>query len=696
MEKFSTWIINHKKTVIILFVIVVVFSLLATNFVGINYDLVDYLPNEMSSKAGVNVMTDEFNYTGMVDVMLEDTTIKDAQKIVDEINAIDGVSGILWIGTVSDLKQPISYANESAIKSYWNNNNALLQIQFEKSNFDETSLAATNKIDEIIDGKGYISGGGKVAQSTVDGITKNIQAALIIIVPVIILILCLTMSSFFEIILILGTIGISIFINNGTNIFLGSISFASNSASSILQLAIVLDYTIFLIHRFTEENETCHDPKQAMILAMKKSASSIVSSAATTIIGFLALCFMTFKIGPDMGIVLAKGILISLICVFTILPVTILYTYKLINKTRHKTILPPLKKFGKWLVKGKWVILIVVVLIAVPSFLAQSQNNFIYGSQDETETSIDIQKIEENFGSQNRMVVLMKKGDKLSEQALSEKISELEYVNSITGLYSIVDVATPEEMLPSDALDKLQSENYSMYSVTVNAPAQSEQAMSTYEQIDALAKQYYDDYYVTGETASTYDLKIVSQHDYLVVMFVSILAVGIVLLIMFRSISLPIILLAVIEVAIWLNMSLSYFMNVPMQFIAYLIVSSLQLGATIDYAILMTNRYKLARTFMPPGAAAVEALEKAGPSILTSCLTLGATGFTLYAAFDQIMLKAMGLLVGRGAFISGAMVLIALPPLLVLCDKFIGYTTIKWRKESLAAPQNKENKKIEK
>ncbi|MEG0914267.1 MAG: MMPL family transporter, partial [Christensenellaceae bacterium] len=360
MEKFSTWIINHKKTVIILFVIVVVFSLLATNFVGINYDLVDYLPNEMSSKAGVNVMTDEFNYTGMVDVMLEDTTIKDAQKIVDEIDAIDGVSGILWIGTVSDLKQPISYANESAIKSYWNNNNALLQIQFEKSNFDETSLAATNKIDEIIDGKGYISGGGKVAQSTVDGITKNIQAALIIIVPVIILILCLTMSSFFEIILILGTIGISIFINNGTNIFLGSISFASNSASSILQLAIVLDYTIFLIHRFTEENETCHDPKQAMILAMKKSASSIVSSAATTIIGFLALCFMTFKIGPDMGIVLAKGILISLICVFTILPVTILYTYKLINKTRHKTILPPLKKFGKWLVKGKWVILIVV------------------------------------------------------------------------------------------------------------------------------------------------------------------------------------------------------------------------------------------------------------------------------------------------------------------------------------------------
>ncbi len=692
MEKFAKIIVKHKKTVIVLFIIGIILSMAFSRLVTVNYDMIEYLPNTMPSINAIDKLDEEFKFNGTTEVMLENVSVKEAEKIVTQIEGVEGIRNILWLGSTVDLNQPIEYADKNTVNNFYKNNNALLQIMFEKGNFDTVTLSAMDDIYSIIGEKGYVTGQAQSAKHTIESIGSNIQMAMVILIPIICLVLILTMNSFFEVVLLLSTIGISILLNSGTNIILGEISFASTSAASILQLAIAMDYTIFLIHRFTEENKKFDNPNDAMISAIKHSASSILASGTTTVAGFLALIFMTFRIGYDMGIVLAKGIVLSLICVFTILPVLVLYTYKLIEKTKHKSIFPSLKKFGAGIVKIRWGILATVILIALPVYLAQNSNKFIYASQDGSDVTVAQSKIEESFGAQNKTILLVPKGEKLTEKQMVDEIKTLPHVTSVLGLYTSIDPELPESMLPKNISKQFLSDNYSMYAIIINATTESKEAFATFNAIDDLAKNCYKEYYLTGATPSSWDLKVVGEQDYLVVMLISILAVGLVLIIMFKSATLPVILLLVIEIAIWLNMSVAYFGNVSMQFIAYLIVSSLQLGATIDYAILYTNRYRQARGEMLPKEAAAHAMDTAGPSILTSSITLGITGIALYISFDDLMLKSMGLLVGRGAFISGFMVILALPAFLVILDKVIEKTTYKWNAQTVHIPQKSQKR----
>lgn len=681
MDRIIRWILNHKRFVIAIYIVVIVVSILLSQLVDINFNMADYLPKEMPSRKAIDIIEKEYAYNGSANVMLKGLSPVEVMDYEKQIENLPEVDQVIWLDDIIDMNQPLSYADPELVEQYFKDNSALMQVIFKEYDYAESTTMALDKISDIISDKGYISGPAVNAENLKSSVQGNTKTGMIVLLPIILLILILATDSYFETILFLGTIGISIVLNNGSNIIFGEISFMTSSASSLLQVAIAMDYAIFLLHRFSEERKKTDDMKEAMVQAVKHSFSSISASAFTTVIGFLALVFMSFKIGLDMGLVLAKGIVISLITVMTLLPVLVLGSLKLIDKTHHRSIIPSFKKLERVLEKGRYITLTLLVVLAFVAYLGQSSNEFLYGGGDNQlskEATIAFEETEKVFGKHNQVILMVPRGDKISESKMVEDLSNEPYVDTIQGMYSLVDPEIPDHMIPQAVKDQFLSKNYSRYMLNLNTDIETPQSIAAIESANTLVSKYYNEFHMTGETPNVVDMRDVSKSDYFIVTFISIAAVGLILLITFRSISLPLILLTVIEVSIWINMSVSYFSGAQTLFLGYLIVTALQLGATIDYAILLTNRYVESRKTLDPHESAVEAITKAGQSILTSAGILGVAGLTISFVFTQATMKQMGLLVGRGAIISGLMVFIVLPQLLVIFDKIIGVTTLKW------------------
>lgn len=681
MNKITGFIVNRKILIIIIYTALVLISLLSSLGVSVNFNLADYLPEEASSKKAIQILEDEYENNGSANLFIEGLSISEVTSVKKEIKEIDGVKNAVWLDDVTDINIPLDYINNDLKDNYYKDGYALIQLLFEENDYNPNSAKAIIEIEELIGENGVLTGPAVASTNLIDSIGTSIIYGLILILVIIIGILILSTTSYFEVLLFLITIGVSVLINNGTNIIFGEISFITSSASAILQIAIAMDYSIFLLHRFSEEKKKTDDPKRAMALAIKHSMSSISASAVTTMVGFLALTFMSFRIGFDMGLVLAKGILISMITIMTLLPVLALLSKKPLEKTTHKNFLPSFRKMEKALEKGRYVILVLVVLIAALAFMGQSNNQFLYGaesSQASDKDNAELEKVTDVFGSQNMAMLIVPNDDILSEANMVDDIKGLESISDISGMYALVDETIPEYMIPQALKDQFISENYSRYFINLKTKVESEQAFEAHEEILAIAGEYFDEYYITGQTPSTYDIKMVSEKDYKVVNTISIVAVGLILLITFKSILLPLLLLFIIQASIWMNMAIPYYMGTEMLFIGYLIVSSMQLGATIDYAILLTNRFKASRQLLGPHEAAVEAITQVGGSIFTSATILGAAGIIIGLVFDQPSMSIMGTLIGRGALISGAMVMFALPQLLVIFDPLIKFTTLKW------------------
>jgi predicted RND superfamily exporter protein len=359
----------------------------------------------------------------------------------------------------------------------------------------------------------------------------------------------------------------------------------------------------------------------------------------------------------------------------------VLGSIKLIDKTHHRSIFPSFKKLERVLEKGRYVTLALLIVIALVSYLGQSSNEFLYGGGDNQlseKSTIAIEETEKVFGKHNKVVLMVPRGYKINESKMVKDLSNEPYIDNVQGMYSLVDPEIPDHMIPDMVKDQFLSENYSRYMLNLNTDIETPRSIAAIESINKLVSKYYNEYHMTGETPNVVDMRDVSKSDFFIVTIVSIAAVGVILLITFKSISIPLILLAIIEVSIWINMSISYFSGSKLLFLGYLIVTALQLGATIDYAILLTNRYVDSRKSFDTHTSAIEAITKAGQSILTSSGILGVAGLTISIIFGQATLKELGLLVGRGAIISGLMVFLVLPQLLVIFDKFIGVTTYKW------------------
>ncbi|WP_202709489.1 efflux RND transporter permease subunit [Sporosalibacterium faouarense] len=683
MKTLANFIVEKRKLILIIFLIFTAISIIFIPTVGVNYNLSSYLPSDMNTKKAIDVMDEEFNLSGQAQAMIEDITIPEALDLKEKIKNIDGVKGVIWLDDLVDVYEPMDFLDEELIESYYKGSTALFQIEFSEDDYSLNTGAAINDIEEIIGEKGILGGTAVSTKAMRESTLKEVLSISMMALPLFILILLLTTQSWFEPVIYLSVIGISVLINMGTNAIFGDISFITQSSAAILQFALSMDYSLFLLHRFTEERDKGLEVNQAMKVAIRESFSSLASSCLTTVAGFAALMFMRYRIGQDMSLVLGKGILLSLISVVFLLPGVTIVFHKVIEKTYHGSVLPSLEKLGRKTVNLRFIVILVVCILVIPAYLAQGSNSFIYGetsitSSEETETGHAQKMIEEKFGVYNPIALLVSKGDIPTEIDVTNTLEDKPYISSVQGLVTVVDPNIPREALPNEVLSNFVSENYSRLILTLNTPVESEITFNAIDDLHNTLKKYYDDdYYLIGTSSSVSDIKEVVDKDFTVVNLISIIAVAVIMAITFRSITLPILLVLVIKSAIWINMSVPYFMNSQLSFIGYMIVSAIQLGATIDYAILLTNRYMDNRKSMAKKDAAVSAIRDSGWSVITSALILFVAGMGVRFMSSISGVSEMGLLIGRGAALSGIMVLVVLPQLLVMFDSVIDKTTFK-------------------
>ena len=673
MKKFYMSLVNHRKTMVMIFTMVFVVCLLLGNLVKVNYDINDYLPESSPSTVSLELMQEEFD-GGIPNarIMISDVTIPEALEYKEKLEAVDGVTAVTWLDDVVSIFVPLSTLDTDTLETYYKDNNALFTVTIE----EDRRIEAVSSIRELIGEDNAMTGSAvSTAISTTETVLE-INKISIFTVLFVLVVLVMTTNSWMEPLIVLIGLGLAIVINNGTNLIFGEISFVTNAAGSILQLAVSLDYSVFLLHRFEECRQENPDVKAAMTEALCKSTSSILSSGLTTVIGFLALVLMQFRLGPDLGLALAKGVAISLITVFVFMPSFILLTYKWLDKTRHKDLLPKFDLFGKSVQKMTIPMVCIFVILIIPAYLASNANDYYYGSSNifgnETQLGSDTAVIESVFGKSDTYVLMVPAGDTATETELSQELNNLPQVTSIISYVDLAGAEIPLEYLDENTLSQLISKNYSRMVLSVDVPYEGEETFALVEQVRNIAQKYYSDtYYLAGEGVSTYDLMETVTDDMVKVNLMAIAAVFIVLLLSLRSISLPIVLVLSIETAIWINLSIPYFMDTTIFYIAYLIISSIQLGATVDYAILMTDQYKENREMMNKKAAVIQTISDVTVSILTSGSVLTVVGLLLGYITTNQLLGQLGIFIGRGAILSLIIVLFVLPGLLYLFDPLI-------------------------
>ncbi|TFJ92410.1 efflux RND transporter permease subunit [Lentibacillus salicampi] len=671
-------ILKNKKSIVITFIILAIASAVVQFAVPVNHDMVDYLPDDTSSIEAMDEMEEEFD-GGMTNtrVMMKDISIQEALAFKEDLEALEGVSEVMWLDDVIDIRTPIEMADSDTVESYYEDGNALFSFHVEEGKEVET----TDAVYELIGEDNAMSGGALDTAVSQEMTGSESMNAALILIPVVILILLLSTRSWIEPVFFLTAIGISVLINLGTNIFIGEISFITQAVAPILQLAVSLDYAIFLLHSFDDYRHETADPKEAMKLAMKRSFPAIAASASTTFFGFTALTFMEFGLGADLGLNLVKGILLSFLSVMIFLPALTLMFYKWIDKTQHKPFMPSTYNVGKYLLKLRIPVLLLIAVLIVPAFLAQSQTNFLYGTgghPENTRAGSDAAEIEESFGKYTPMVLMVPKGDIAREEELVQDLDSLDPVKSVVSYVNTVGAGIPPEYLDESQTEQFFSENYSRITLNTTTSNEGDKAFALVEDVRAIAADYYgDDYHALGESATMYDMKNIVEKDNTIVNLLTVVTIAIVLLVTFRSISFPVILLLTIQSAVWLNLSVPYFTDSSLVYVGYLIISTVQLAATVDYAILLTENYTQNRKEMNAMAAVKKTINEKIFSIGVSASILSSVGFILWATSSDPIVSSIGLLLGRGALLAFLLVVLLLPALLLVFDKVVEKTTWK-------------------
>ncbi len=651
--------------------------------VQINYDLARYLPESSQSNRGIDVMNQQFSYSGTAQVMVEDVSLSQAAAIKQQLLAIPGISSVLWLDDLSDLTIPLEYQPQSLVENYYRQSCALYTVTFDEDDYNlQTGKALTDIRQTLAEETVHISGSAEESRVVRETVAGEMGHIMIWVVPICILILLVISNSWLEPLLYLSVIGVAILINMGTNIIFDSVSFITFSMSAVIQLAVSMDYSIFLSHRYDEERANGLEVRQAVLKASKASFSAVASSALTTICGFSALIFMEYGIGADIGLVLAKGVFFSFLCVILLLPILLQLFAKQIDRTHHRSFIHFNSGFCRTVVRLRWPLLAIALLFIVPAYFGQLEVDFLYGDSSGTSSGGQVSQekdaIEQVFGVSAQMALLIPNGDISNEQKLTEDLENLSFVKSVQSVVKLADPAIPRALLPQALLDNFVGEQYSRIILNATTVEEDPAMFAAVQQLRDTAAHYYgSDYYLVGKAASISDIRDSVQVDIRETNTVSMLAVAAIILIAFRSLLLPVILVAAIQSAIFINMAVPYFLGQPLVFIGYLIVGSLQLGATIDYAILMASRYLEARTTMPKKEAAAEAIARSGVSVLTSGLILTTAGLAEAYLSSLPSISSIGMLIGRGALLSAVMVLLILPALLLIFDKPIQLLTLK-------------------
>jgi hypothetical protein len=658
-------------------------SILLIPLISVNYDMRVYLPEDSHTSESLKLLEQTFGIKGSAQVMMPASSIRQALDYKNRLLEIEGVESVFFLDDLVDLKQPYDLLDQKQAASFYKDGRALFTLSFEHDDYSPQTSQALSEIREILGEDAVLAGPAVRTANMSSSIGRELLIIMAVIIPLFLIVLLLFTHSFAEAILFLVVIGTAVVINIGTNSFFPHISFMTHLSVAVLQLAISMDYSIFLLHRFGEERQTCPDLQTAMIRAVRGAIAPITASALTTMAGFLALLAMRYSLGRDLGLVLSKGILLSLISVLTLLPVLTLTFIKAIDKTTHRNLLPTFRHSARHTIRLRYVILPIWLALAIFALFGQGSNRFIYGesaimASEGSRVEQDQTLIEDVFGKSNPLLIILPAGQPAAEYRLSEELMELPAVTTVQSLSTLSDPALPRELLPDQVLSNFESGGYSRLILNLATAEESPRAFAAVDQIREIAISYYPQAAVFGSTTSVSDIRQVVETDYTLVNWLSILAVGLILLVTFKSILLPAILVIVIESAIWLNMSIPYFSGKPLSFIGYMIVSSVQLGATIDYAILLTSRFRERRLISPRRQAGREAIELSGGSILMSSGILALAGMAVWAVSSIEGISELGLLIGRGAILSGVMVLFVLPQLLVLMDWLIERSYLSW------------------
>lgn len=683
MKQLTDFIYKHKKGIIVSFMLFSFLCVALFFLTPVNYNMMDYLPKEANSTQALDIMQKEFDQPlPNLNVMVEDVSLTQALEIKNKISKVNYVKEVLWLDDTINLKTPLEMQNSKTVQTYYKDKNAFYMVSVE----DGQERVAINLIKNQIGNNCKVSGSAAEQATSQEMAISEAMKAIVLIIPITILILILVTESWIEPLFYLMNIGTPVLINLGTNIFMGEISFVTLAAAPVLQIAVSLDYAIFLSHSFSSFKKKNLTPKEAMHQAMKSSISSISASMMTTLFGFVALLFMNFKIGTNMGISLVKGILISFLSVIIFFPALLLHGNKLIEKTKHRRFTPTFKNIGKGISKIRIPIFFIILLLIVPAFLGQINNQYFYGSNEKTVVGSEAWEIEQEFGMTNNAVLLVPKGESNKETMLCNKLSNLEQITSVTSYVTTVSNKIPTEYIDKSITKQFYSDKYARIILSSNCAYEGDEAFSMVKKVQKIANNYYpDSWYMCGQSANMYDIKNCVEHDNKMVTIITIVSIYLILLIMTHNWLMPILLILAIECSIWLNMCIPYFSGNSLSYLGYLIISTVQMGATIDYAILLTNTYLKNRKTQLKKNAMIKTLGDVFISILISASTLSLSGFCLNWSSTNEVVKVLGGLICRGAILAMLMVVLLLPTFLLIIDPLIQHTTfhLKKKKENL-------------
>lgn len=679
MEKLAALITKHYKKIFFAFIILSIISGVLLFRLEVNYNLASYLPDDVESTVALEIMEKEFS--SMVPnarVVLPDVTVSEALEAKKKLASIEGVTAVLWLDDVVDVKKPLPFIDKALLNEYLKDGIAQFSVTIEGGK----EVPATDMIRELLGEDVMLSGTAIQNAYYQRQIVKEIIPIASIIVPVGVLVLALTTTSWTLPFLVLFVLGVAILLNMGFSALFGEISFVTQSTAPILQLAVSMDYLIFLLSSFERNRKIYDDVHFAMQKSIEESFTAIAASALTTIFGFVALMFMRFGIGIDLGLNLAKGVVFSYICALTLFPSIILMNLKLIDRFTHKRIIPEFPNLSKNILKVRIPMLLLALVLAVPCFIGKDKTDFLYENGEAGQSHQfyqETQKINEIFGENTAIVIVTPMGDLGTQAQLVRELDDIPHVNSIISYVTAVGAQIPDVLVPTDALSLLQSENYSRIILSTDTKEEGAVAFETVDAVRATCAKYYDEYWVCGKSTNLRDMKTVILSDSVFVNGIAIAFVFLTLLFSFKSLTLPFILLFVIENAIWINLAIPYFRGSSLVYLGYLIINAVQLGATIDYAILITDGYVCARKTMSAYDAVKDSLTHHLLSVLTSAVVLTTAGFTLQLTSSMGVVVDIGKLLAIGTMLSFSMVVFALPALLIIFDPLTQKLTLQKR-----------------
>lgn len=696
--RFSRAVVKHRAVILVLTVLLMVPSIIGMMTTRVNYDMLTYLPSDMETVIGQNELLEDFNKGAFTFLIFEDMTNEDIAQLKDQLEQLDHVDTVLWYDSLADLSLPMEMLPEKLYSEFNTDHSTMMAVFFDTGTSEDETMEAVKDIRTLCGKQCFVSGMTALVVDLKDLCEQEEP----IYVGLAVVLACGAMLLFLDGWLIpfvfLISIGAMILLNMGTNFFLGEISYITKALSAVLQLAVTMDYSIFLWHSYNEQREQHENNEEAMAFAIHETLTSVIGSSVTTISGFIALCFMSFTLGRDLGLVMAKGVLLGVLGCVTLLPALILVLDKPLQKTKHRSIIPNMERFANTIVKVFPAFLVIFALLITPAYYGYSKaNDEVYYDMgqclpEDMNYVIANEKLRDDFSIASTHMVLVDAD--LATKDVRSMIDEMEQVDGVKyvlGLESVIGARIPQEFLPEDILNILKSDHWELLLINSEYAPASDAVNTQLTELNRIMKRYDSSGMIIGEAPCLKDMIETTDHDFAVVTTVSIAAIFLIILLVEKSLSLPLILIAVIELGIFINLGLPHYLGQSMAFITPICISTIQLGATVDYAILMTTRYKSERIGGKDKKLAVwTALYTSIPSILVSGMGMFAATFGVALYSDIEIVSSMCMLMARGAILSMLLVTFVLPAMFMLFDGLICKTTLDMRH----VPLNKKNKEV--